>query len=92
MEGILDKKSDNNVFVDAVPGDGGCEHIPGASIICTEFGGINIAPAKDEKAAGEKDWGYVTASDAKDLLNRVDGLIMGIVNGGVCCGYVYTQL
>jgi hypothetical protein len=89
---LLDKKSNNNVFVDAITGDEGCKHVSGAPIICTEFGGINIAPAEGEKAANEKDWGYVTASDPKDLLQRVEDLIMGIVKGGLCCGYVYTQL
>jgi hypothetical protein len=92
IEGIVAKKSNNNVFVGAIAGDEGCKHIPGAPIICTEFGGINIAPATGEKAAGEKDWGYVTASDPKDLLKRFEDLIMGIVSGGLCCGYVYTQL
>ncbi|KAE9994680.1 hypothetical protein EG327_005126 [Venturia inaequalis] len=92
IEGIVDKKSNNNVFVDAIAGDVGCKHVPGAPIICTEFGGINIAPAQGEKAAGEKDWGYVTASDPKDLLKRYEDLVMGIVKGGLCCGFVYTQL
>ncbi|TID27264.1 hypothetical protein E2P81_ATG00027 [Venturia nashicola] len=92
IEGIVDKKSNNDVFVDAIPGDIGCKHVPGAPIICTEFGGINIAPAQGEKAAGEKDWGYVTASDPKDLLGRYEDLVMGIVKGGLCCGFVYTQL
>lgn len=92
IDGIVDKKSNNNVFVDAIPGDIGCKHAPGAPIICTEFGGINIAPAQGEKAAGEKDWGYVTASDPNDLLKRYEDLVMGIVKGGLCCGFVYTQL
>ena len=92
IESIIDKKSGNNVFVDAFAGDEGCKHVPGAPIICTEFGGINIAPAVGEKATSEKDWGYVTASDPNDLLRRFKDLIMGIVKGGRCCGYVYTQL
>lgn len=66
-------------------------------MICTEFGGVNIAPSEDEKAKGgqyniEKDWGYTTAVDPADLLKRFEELIMGVAEGGVCCGFVYTQL
>lgn len=71
--------------------DPGTQHRPGAAVICTEFGGVNIAPAKDS-VAGERDWGYTTASDPKDLLERFKKLLMAVVQGGHSCGFVYTQL
>lgn len=71
--------------------DAGSSPLAGAPILCTELGGVNIAPAKDA-TAGEKDWGYTTATDAQDLLERVERLIMAVVKGGHCCGLVYTQL
>ena len=71
--------------------DPGAQHQAGAPVICTEFGGVNIAPAKDAKS-GERDWGYTTASDAEDFLTRFEKLVMGVVKGGHACGLVYTQL
>lgn len=79
------------MFVNPIDKDAGAEEQPGAPVICTEFGGVNIAPDKDT-AAGERDWGYTTASDPNDLLKRLDALVMAIVSGGHCCGFVYTQL
>ena len=67
------------------------KHKPGAPVLCTEFGGVNIAPSK-EGEKGERDWGYTTASDPKDLVKRVEALVVGMVKGGECCGFVYTQL
>lgn len=60
-------------------------------ILCTEFGGLNIRPA-DGTLVKDGDWGYITADDSNDLLNRLDGLFMGIVTGGLVSGFVYTQL
>jgi hypothetical protein len=37
-------------------------------------------------------WGYITADDPDDLLKRLEGLCMGIVDGGFVSGFVYTQL
>jgi hypothetical protein len=95
IQGILEKKSSRVIFLgptsNSVTGDAGRTHTLGAPIICTEFGGINIAPAKNA-TVGEKDWGYTTAIDPEDLLKRIEGLVMGIVKGGLCCGFVYTQL
>ncbi|KAH7136060.1 glycoside hydrolase superfamily [Dendryphion nanum] len=82
---ILDNHAGRSMFV------GGAKHRPGAPVLCTEFGGVNIAPGKDE-GAGERDWGYTTASNADDLLARVKALAMGVVSGGHICGMVYTQL
>lgn len=77
----------------AVVLDGGSQHKSGAPVICTEFGGVNIAPAKDgKKEGGEKAWGYTTASDPEDLLKRLEKLVFGVVKGRHCCGLVYTQL
>ena len=94
--GILGKKADHDMFIDPILYgstvlDPGTQHQPGAPVICTEFGGVNIAPAKKE-AAGERDWGYTTASDPKDLLERFKKLLMAVVKGGHSCGFVYTQL
>jgi len=71
--------------------DPGSTPTPGAPVLCTEFGGISVAPAENT-VKGEKDWGYTAASDPDDLLKRIEALVMGIVDGGLCCGFVYTQL
>lgn len=98
VEGILAPKADRPVFVQAIPecGDEGAGHKDGAPIICTEFGGINIARepvATSTPAPGDtRDWGYTTASDPKDLLKRIEKMMRGIVEGGHICGFVYTQL
>ena len=90
------KPCGRDIFVDPLSGpvgfDSGATHRPGAPVLCTEFGGVNVAPAGGDQPAGEKDWGYHTASDSQDLLRRVESMIMGITKGGQCCGFVYTQL
>lgn len=58
--------------------------------MCTEFGGVNIAPSKTE--GDDRDWGYTTASDSADLLARFEKLVKGVTAGGHCCAFVYTQL
>lgn len=73
------------------PLDPGTQHTPGAPVICSEFGGVNIIPTKGT-AAGERDWGYTTASNPEDLLSRLEKLVMAVVKGGHTCGLVYTQL
>lgn len=80
------------MFVKALPGsDVGAAHQTGAPVMCTEFGGVNIVPAKDA-TEGDREWGYTTASDPEDLLKRVEKLVKGVVAGGHCCAFVYTQL
>ncbi|SMR53262.1 unnamed protein product [Zymoseptoria tritici ST99CH_1A5] len=69
--------------------DEGSRHVHGAPVMCTEFGGVNIAASNDDSRKGN--WGYTTAKDAEDLLNRVEGLMMGVVEAGHCCGIVWTQ-
>ncbi|KAF2096774.1 glycoside hydrolase family 2 multidomain protein [Rhizodiscina lignyota] len=95
MKGILDQKAGRDMFVaelyDGIP-DAGASHKFGAPVLCTEFGGVSVAPAKDDANAGERDWGYTTAEDPQDLLKRIENLVMGVVRGGHCCGFVYTQL
>jgi hypothetical protein len=95
IEGVLQKKSDRDIFVASIQRDGTFDsastHVDGAPVLCTEFGGINIAPTKDS-AVRQKDWGYTTAENPQDLLQRLKDLMTGIVQGGICCGFVYTQL
>ncbi|KAJ1331068.1 beta-galactosidase [Microdochium nivale] len=99
--GILGAKIGRDMFAKPIAGaDPGAAHSPGAPVLCTEFGGVNIAPAPtadggDGDGAGaknERDWGYTTAADPGDLLKRLQGLVMAVVEGGHCCGFVYTQL
>ncbi|KAI0523723.1 glycoside hydrolase family 2 protein [Xylaria bambusicola] len=77
--------------------DPGTKHRPGAPVICTEFAGVNIAPtgAKSgeiQPQGGGGDWGYTTASDASDLLTRIDALVKAVCQGSHVTGFVYTQL
>lgn len=96
MGKILGAHGGKNLFVgpiqDPMAPDPGCEHRDGAPVICTEFGGVNIAPAADGSSGKSKDWGYTTAADPEDLLRRIRRLFMAVVEGGRCCGFVYTQL
>ncbi|KAH6648590.1 glycoside hydrolase family 2 protein [Truncatella angustata] len=80
-----------HMFVQRIDGDAGTDHQKGAPIICSEFGGVNIAPAS-ESEKGERDWGYTTASDPADLLKRIDALCTAVVQGGFTSGFVWTQL
>ena len=94
--GILGPKADHDMFVPPIHAgpvtlDPGAKHTPGAPVICSEFGGVNIVPAKGT-AAGERDWGYTTASDPDDFLGRLEKLVNAVVQGRYSCGMVYTQL
>ncbi|KAJ5923683.1 hypothetical protein N7454_008928 [Penicillium verhagenii] len=98
--GILGPKGGHEMFTKPIYSgfaghtllDSGAQHKAGAPVICTEFGGVNITPAKDGQKAGERDWGYTTAADVEDFLVRYEKLVMGVVKGGHSCGLVYTQL
>jgi hypothetical protein len=80
------------VFLLEIPGvEPEAAHKPGAPLMNTEFGGINITPPKDAKA-GKKDWGYSTASDSDDLIVRIERQMQALVQKGVLCAFVYTQL
>lgn len=87
--GILAPKAGRPLFVAPLGADQGSAHNPSAPVLCTEFGGINIAR---DAASGERDWGYTTATDPADLLARIEKMMVGIVKGGHVCGFVYTQL
>lgn len=91
---ILGPKAGRDMFVSAVDGDAGARHREGAPIMNTEFGGVNIAPAtkSDEPKDMSHDWGYTTATDPEDLLKRVDRLVKGVIAGGHCNAFVWTQL
>lgn len=80
-----------HMFAQPIAGDGGTAHLEGAPIICSEFGGVNIAP-RSESEKGERDWGYTTASDPADLLKRIEALCTAVVKGGFTSGFVWTQL
>lgn len=100
MPGILGPKGGHDMFSKPIYSgysgtvrlDEGAQHTPGAPVICSEFGGVNIAPPKDSAAAGERDWGYTTASDPADFLVRFEKLVMAVVKPGHICGLVWTQL
>ncbi|KAJ5960956.1 Glycoside hydrolase family 2 immunoglobulin-like beta-sandwich [Penicillium vulpinum] len=100
ISGILEPKGGHEVFTKPIYSgllgstivDKGARHTPGAPVICTEFGGVNIAPPKNSAAAGERDWGYTTASDPADFLVRFEKLVMAVVRPGHICGLVWTQL
>jgi beta-galactosidase/beta-glucuronidase len=91
MDGILGSHGGRPLFLPVIGSDPGSSHTSNAPILCTEFGGINIARSAAEKSA-ERDWGYTTATDPKDLLKRIEKMMTGIVDGGHICGFVYTQL
>ena len=83
------------MFLEAIHGsddiyDAGSKHQSGAPILCTEFGGVNIASTSDPER--KENWGYTTAKDSEDLLRRVENLVMATVEGGNVCGIVWTQL
>jgi hypothetical protein len=84
-----------SMFLPAVHGakgsfDEASQHRRGAPILCTEFGGVNIATSNDESR--KDNWGYTTAKDSEDLLKRVEDIIMATVRSGIVCGFVWTQL
>ena len=59
----------------------------GQPVMITEFGGLSYAPE-----AGEKWFGYSTASDADDLLRRFADLVGAIAETRELAGFCYTQL
>ncbi|PNS15818.1 hypothetical protein CAC42_4270 [Sphaceloma murrayae] len=95
LEGILGDKAGRRMFVGDMRDaegrvvDEGSRHREGAPVLCTEMGGVNIQTKGNE---GGKDWGYTTASDPEDLVKRVKSLVLGAVQGGQICGFVWTQL
>lgn len=90
-DGTFGSHGGRPMFLSALDEDEGSSHKETAPVICTEFGGINIARSTAE-AGGQRDWGYTTATDPKDLLKRIEKMMTGIVDPGHICGFVYTQL
>ncbi|KAI1333162.1 glycoside hydrolase family 2 protein [Xylariaceae sp. FL0255] len=77
--------------------DPATKHRPGAPVLCTEFAGVNIAPAGStgdeiQPQGGGGDWGYTTAKNSSDLVKRVEALVKAVCQGGHISGFVYTQL
>ena len=91
LGGILGPKANRPMFLSAIGNTPGSQHNESAPVICTEFGGINIAREAAD-ADSQRDWGYTTATDPKDLLKRIEKMMTGIANPGLIGGFVYTQL
>ena len=81
LKRILMPKSGRDIIL---PGD----EYKGQPIILTEMGGYSLA-SKDKKR--EDGWGYQEARDGDDLLHRINTLVQGVVDGGICQGFCYTQ-
>ncbi|KAF9694757.1 hypothetical protein EKO04_007258 [Ascochyta lentis] len=91
IEGILSPKAGRTMFLSAIGNIAGSSHKEEAPVICTEFGGINIA--RDATGSSDqRDWGYTTATDPRDLLKRIEKMMTGIADPGLIGGFVYTQL
>ena len=55
---------------------------------------MNITSAsgdQQQQQQPENSWGYTTASNASDLLDRFAALCHAVVHAGHICGFVYTQ-
>lgn len=68
-----------------LPGD----EYKGQPIILTEMGGSSLAPKNGVKKDG--DWGYAEAGDEENLFQRIKILVDGVIDGGICQGFCYTQ-
>ncbi|KAL7963752.1 hypothetical protein V8C34DRAFT_266462 [Trichoderma compactum] len=56
LDAILGPKAGRDLFVGEIPNvDKGTHHTPGAPIICSECGGINIALAKKDDSEESRD-------------------------------------
>ncbi|KAF2763834.1 beta-galactosidase [Teratosphaeria nubilosa] len=83
-----------NMFLGPIQGpngafDAGLQHTRGAPVMCTEFGGVNVAVRNDDSRKGN--WGYTTASDGADLLKRFEDILMAVCGRGEVCAFVWTQ-
>ena len=58
----------------------------GEPLMISEFGGIAFSKAQ------EAGWGYVTAVDAQDLIQRYKALVQAILQSPHIQGFCYTQL
>jgi hypothetical protein len=66
---------------------GGAEDA-GQAVMLTEFGGVKFQPDSDQQAG----WGYTTAADENDWIQRITALYDGIRASGFLAGSCYTQL
>jgi beta-galactosidase/beta-glucuronidase len=78
---ILMPKAGREVIL---PGD----KYEGQPILLTEMGGFSL---KSKGEGEEGHWGYAEAEDEESLLYRIQVLVDGIIEGGICQGYCYTQ-
>ncbi len=63
----------------------------GGPLFISEFGGVAVD--NDAATSGDsQSWGYQTAADGDDLLDRYDGLVAALVSNPVVAGFCYTQL
>ena len=97
LQSVLGSKGGRRMFLAPIHGnkgeyDPGSTHERGAPVLCTEFGGVNIAAAGENDPTRKENWGYTTVKDSEDLLKRVEGIVMATVESGVVCGVVWTQL
>jgi beta-galactosidase/beta-glucuronidase len=58
----------------------------GQPIMLTEFGGIGY------KKDAQEGWGYTTASDDEDYIERYRAVVEPVYQSAVICGYCYTQI
>lgn len=82
VELILMPKSGKDIIL---PGDAPYD---GKPILCTEMGGISMAPKENDPKGS---WGYHLAGTEEDLLARIKGVVDAIIDGGICQGFCYTQ-
>ena len=63
----------------------------GEPLLVTEFGGVAVN--NDAATSGNaRHWGYQTAADGDDLLDRYTDLVAALVSSPVVAGFCYTQL
>lgn len=60
--------------------------LAGQPVMLTEFGGIALF------TNGDAGWGYSTARDAADLIERYTDLLSGVTGSTLLAGFCYTQL
>jgi hypothetical protein len=82
LQRILAPKAGREIIL---PGD----KYKGQPIILTEMGGFSLKPKDGKKEEGH--WGYAEAGDEDNLMHRIQTLVDGVIEGGICQGFCYTQ-
>ncbi|UZJ52129.1 hypothetical protein CBS101457_001449 [Exobasidium rhododendri] len=82
VERILMPKAGRDVIL---PGD----EYKGQPIILTEMGGFSLKSKDGMDKEGH--WGYAEAGDEENLMHRIQTLVDGVIDGGICQGFCYTQ-